>query len=88
MSSPRYHTLPSRSWANQSAVCSTSSPSRVSVSVTTVAVIPMTSRVWLVTTTSLRSPPSASYTHRLPGVNGSQGLSILSTNVEGSGRTV
>jgi hypothetical protein len=59
VASPRYQTLPLRSWAYQSKVSSTRAPSRVSVSRTTVALIPMTVRVWSVTTTSLRSPSPA-----------------------------
>ncbi len=85
-SSPRYQTLPSVSWAYQSKVSSTSSPSAVTVSRTTVAVIPMTSLVSSVTTTSIRSTSplsSPSYTHRLPGVRGISGLSIPVTKSEG-----
>src|ERR687891_533281 len=76
VSSPRYHTLPSRSCANQSYVSSTSSPSMVTVSRTTTAEMPSISLRSEVTTTSTRSTSSSStpsYTQRIPGASGKYG---------------
>jgi hypothetical protein len=62
VSSPRYQTLPSRSWANQSRVSSTSLPSASrTTSRTTVAATPATSRTSSVTVTTMvssTSPPT------------------------------
>ena len=41
MSSPRYQTLPARSWAYQSSVTSTGRPASVATSRTTRAVMPL-----------------------------------------------
>src|SRR6266545_445398 len=92
VSSPRYQTFPSRSWAYQSSVSSTSRPSSLTTSWTTVAAIPRISFARPVTVTSTRCTlPSASvsrYTQRLPGTIGQYGLSIPSTKSDGSRRTV
>ena len=56
VSSPRYQTVPSESWAYQSKVSSMTSPSRVTVSRRTRASIPLAiSLVALVTVTTTRS---------------------------------
>ncbi len=76
VSSPKYHTLPSASWAYQSNVSSMTTPSSVTVSRTTTVSTPMTSRVSSVTSTTIRSRPSGvcdSYTQRDPGVSGRYG---------------
>ena len=72
VSSPRYQTLPSPSWAYQSKVSSISSPSSVTVSRTIRAVTPFAiSFVSLltVTRTSIGLPASSSsrYVQRVPG---------------------
>ncbi len=55
VASPRYQTFPQRSCAYQSSVTSTSSPSSVTTSWTTLAVIPFAIRlVFLVTVTTTR----------------------------------
>jgi hypothetical protein len=73
VSSPRYHTFPSRSWAYQSNVSSFSSPPENTRSCTTVASMPWIVLCRSVTTTTVRSgSPSASprKTHREPGTHG------------------
>ena len=60
VSSPRYQTLPARSWANQSNVSSTSLPRSVTVSRTTRAVTPFAMRfLRLVTLTTTRCTASS-----------------------------
>ena len=51
MSSPRYQTFPCLSWANQSNVFSSTVPSWVDTSLTTVAVMPSMTFVCAVTVT-------------------------------------
>src|SRR5262245_1447794 len=92
VSSPRYQTFPQASWAYQSSVISTGSPSSETASWTTRAVTPFAIRfVRRVTVTTTRClAPAASvsrYTHRLPGGMGHQGLSILVVNDDGSSFT-
>ena len=75
VSSPRYHTLPSASWAYQSRVSSTSSPSSVTVSRTTAASMPLA--IWLVlvetVTTTLTIAPASSISRKVHWVPGSRG---------------
>jgi hypothetical protein len=91
VSSPRYPTLPSRSCAYQSPVSSMTRPSRVTLSRTTLASMPITVLWSSVTTTSMRSRPSLvrdSYTQPDPAVNGILWLSMPATNSSGSTRGV
>ena len=61
VSSPRYQMVPSASWAYQSSVISTGSPSRLTTSWTTRASTPLAiCLVWSVTVTSTLSSPSGS----------------------------
>ena len=59
VSSPKYQTLPSRSWAYQSKVSSLGLPSSVTVSWTTTVSIPMIFLVSRVTSVVVRDFPSA-----------------------------
>src|SRR4051794_13464620 len=88
VSSPRYQTLPSESWAYQSKVSSSSRPSTRTTSRTTVAPTPSTTRLRSVTVTTVRSVPSADFPtkrHVVPTGQGSHGLSMTSTKLEAAG---
>src|SRR4051794_18214229 len=88
VSSPKYQTLPDRSCAYQSSVSSSSVPSSLTTSCTTVVVTPSTIRVAGVTVTTVRSVPSAVRPvnrHTVPTFHGIHGLSMTRTNLPGTG---
>src|SRR5258706_16030282 len=74
--SPKYQTLPSRSWAYQSIVRSSSTPATFRLSWMTTQVTPSTTFVSDVTSkvSSSLSPSSVpSYVNVVPGLNGNHG---------------
>ena len=92
VSSPRYHTFPSASWAYQSSVSSTSWPSSVTVSRTTAASTPFASvlvSLETVTTTSWTLPlvSVSRNRHCVPGSRGKYGWSEPAAKSAGSSST-
>src|ERR687898_390650 len=84
VSSPKYQTLPARSWANQSNVSSTSTPLTSAVSCTTTHVTPSTILVLCVTTkVSVELSSLFSYTKVVPGLRVKYGLSMSVVNSPG-----
>src|SRR4051812_19320544 len=87
VSSPKYQTVPVRSWAYQSSVSSFRAPSSRTVSRTSTHSTPAMVRVRLVTVTTVVSTPSFvadRYCQRMPDRNGKNGLSTVLPNAAGS----